>query len=109
MGHLDRALLSVRCPRSLKEALVFVRLSAGRRCNAQGAAIVRRPLFCPLAVVAKKMDPCAARTRRFRYDGGIAGFTMAPAQPGDLDRRRDCRQPKLVISSTAQRAPFRSV
>src|SRR4030095_691853 len=85
MGRLDPAVLSVCCSRSFKEALVFVRLSAGRGRNVQGTIAAGCDFFCSLAIVAKKVDASFAITRGVCVDDGPASFAVAFAHSNGVD------------------------
>ena len=63
MGRLDPAVLSVCRSRSVKEAVVFMRLPVGRRRNVQGTIAAGRAFFYSLAALAKKMGASFAITR----------------------------------------------
>src|SRR5882724_7747276 len=74
VGCLDPAILSLRRARRFKKTLVLVRMFAGVGRNAQRTAVVRGAFFCPLAIVAEKMDERAARARRVRSNRGADSF-----------------------------------
>ena len=86
MGRMDPAVLSLRCPRRFEKSLVLVWMSAGVRRNVQRTTVVRGAVFCPLAIVAKKMDQRAACARRVHSNRGADSFTMASANARGLDR-----------------------
>ena len=73
-----------------KKSLVLVRMFAGVGRNAQRTAVVRGAVFCPLAIVAKKMDERAAHARRVHSNRSADSFTMASANSRGLDRIRCC-------------------
>ena len=74
MGRLDPAVLSLCRSRRFNEALVFVRLSVGRRCNAQRTIAAGCAFFCSLAAVAKEMDARTAIARGVCVDDGAWWF-----------------------------------
>src|SRR5882724_4106308 len=90
VGRLDPAILSLRCARSFKKSLVLVRMFAGAGRNAQRTAVVRGAVFCPLAIVAKKMDERVAPASGVHSNFGADSFTMASANSQGLDRIRSC-------------------
>src|SRR4029453_9434412 len=77
VGRLDPAVLSLRCSRRSKKSLVLVRMFASRGRDAQGTAVVRGAVFCPLASVAEKMDERGPRARRVHSNCDADSFTMA--------------------------------
>src|SRR6266699_3462183 len=109
MGRVDTAVLSVRCACSIEKSLVLLWLSASRRRNAQRATVICGAFFYPLAIVAKKMDPRAARARRFHGDGSIDSFSVASAHFGSLDCRPRCCRRWLFIPSTTRVAASKRV
>src|ERR1041384_3677561 len=90
MGCLGAAFLSVRRNRSVEKALVLLWLLARSGRNVQRTTVVRRAVFCSLAVVAKKGDPCAARARGLHCNDGAHRFAVGIADSRSLDRCRYC-------------------
>src|SRR5207245_3132539 len=96
MGRMDSAVLSVRCPRSLEESVVPLRLLASCRRNVQRPTVIRCAFFCFLAVMAKKVHPCAAHARRLHSDDGAHGFAVGFAHSCSMDRR--CRDRRYLYA-----------
>ena len=63
---------------------------AGIGRDVQRTAIVRRAFFCPLAIVAEKMDYRVTRACRVHDNRSADSFTVASANSRGLDRIRCC-------------------
>src|SRR5215831_6966607 len=84
---MDSPFLSILRTRSLEKSLVLLWLLTRCGRNVQRTALIRSAVFCPVAVVAKKMGLCTAHARRFRHNDSTRCFTVALAHSSRLGLR----------------------